>query len=92
MDLFSRKIVGWAVRDHMQVELASAAPTMAVNQQRPQDGWKGADPFRAIGRRRATHVGSGFDIDQSERLQTAPSVTSTAWYVSRDLNVDRTRI
>lgn len=37
MDLFSRKIVGWAVRDHMQVELASAALTMAVNQRRPQD-------------------------------------------------------
>ena len=29
MDLFSRKIVGWAMRDHMQVELASAALMMA---------------------------------------------------------------
>src|ERR1700757_526480 len=38
MDLFSRKIVGWAMRDHMQVELASAALTMAIRQQRPQDG------------------------------------------------------
>jgi putative transposase len=38
MDLFSRKIVGWAMRDHMQVELASAALTMAVCQQRPQAG------------------------------------------------------
>lgn len=38
MDLFSRKIVGWAMRDHMQVELASAALTMAVNQQRPPAG------------------------------------------------------
>lgn len=38
MDLFSRKIVGWAMRDHMQVELASAALTMALNQQRPQAG------------------------------------------------------
>lgn len=38
MDLFSRKIVGWAMRDHMQVELASAALTMAIKQQRPQDG------------------------------------------------------
>jgi transposase InsO family protein len=38
MDLFSRKIVGWAMRDHMQVELASAALTMAIQQQRPQDG------------------------------------------------------
>jgi transposase InsO family protein len=38
MDLFSRKIVGWAMRDHMQVELASAALMMAINQQRPQPG------------------------------------------------------
>jgi putative transposase len=38
MDLFSRKIVGWAMRDHMQVELASAALTMAIQQQRPQAG------------------------------------------------------
>jgi putative transposase len=38
MDLFSRKIVGWAMRDHMQVELASSALTMAVQQQRPQHG------------------------------------------------------
>ena len=38
MDLFSRKIVGWAMRDHMQVELASSALTMAIRQQRPQAG------------------------------------------------------
>lgn len=38
MDLFSRKIVGWAMRDHMQVDLASAALTMAINQHRPQAG------------------------------------------------------
>jgi putative transposase len=38
MDLFSRKIVGWAMRDHMQVELASSALTMAIRQQRPEPG------------------------------------------------------
>jgi len=38
MDLFSRKIVGWAMQDHMQVELASAALTMTIQQQRPQTG------------------------------------------------------
>jgi transposase InsO family protein len=38
MDLFSRKIVGWAMRDHMQAELASAALTMAIQQQRPRAG------------------------------------------------------
>src|SRR3954452_4490567 len=32
MDLFSRKIVGWAMRNHMQVELAPSALTMAVRQ------------------------------------------------------------
>lgn len=36
MDLFSRKIVGWAMRDHMQVELASSALTMAVRQRQPR--------------------------------------------------------
>ncbi len=29
MDLLSRKIVGWAMRDHIQIELASAALTTA---------------------------------------------------------------
>jgi transposase InsO family protein len=38
MDLFSRRIVGWAMRDTMQVELASAALTMAIQQRRPQVG------------------------------------------------------
>ena len=38
MDLFSRKIVGWAMRDHMQVELASSALAMAIQQQRPEAG------------------------------------------------------
>ena len=38
MDLFSRKIVGWAMRDHMQVELVSSALTMAIQQQRPEAG------------------------------------------------------
>jgi transposase InsO family protein len=35
MDIFSRKIVGWAMRDNMLVELVSAALTMAINQQCP---------------------------------------------------------
>ncbi|WP_130584453.1 IS3 family transposase, partial [Bradyrhizobium sp. Leo170] len=38
MDLFSRKIVGWAMRDHMRVELVSSALTMAIRQQRPAAG------------------------------------------------------
>jgi transposase InsO family protein len=38
MDLFSRKIVGWAMRDHMRVELVSSALSMAIRQQRPAAG------------------------------------------------------
>jgi putative transposase len=38
MDLFSRKIVGWCMRDHMRAELASSALTMAIQQQRPEPG------------------------------------------------------
>jgi putative transposase len=38
MDLFSRKIVGWAMRDHLRTELASSALTMALQRQRPAVG------------------------------------------------------
>lgn len=38
MDLFSRKIVGWAIRDHMRAELVSSALSMALRQQRPGAG------------------------------------------------------
>lgn len=38
MDLFSRKIVGWAMRDHLRTELASSALAMAIRQQHPGVG------------------------------------------------------
>jgi putative transposase len=38
MDLFSRKIVGWAMRDHLRTELASTALAMAITRQRPATG------------------------------------------------------
>jgi transposase InsO family protein len=38
LDLFSRKAVGWAMRDHMRTELPLAALTMAIQRQRPQPG------------------------------------------------------
>jgi putative transposase len=37
MDLFSRKIVGWAMHDCMHTKLASSALTMALRVQRPKD-------------------------------------------------------
>ena len=35
MDLYSRKIVGWAMRDHLRAELPLAALVMAIATQRP---------------------------------------------------------
>jgi putative transposase len=38
LDLFTRKIVGWAMRDHMRAELTTAALTMAIQRQKPSPG------------------------------------------------------
>ena len=38
LDLFTRKIVGWAMREHMQAELTIAALTMAIQRQKPPPG------------------------------------------------------
>ena len=38
LDLFSRKAVGWAMRDHLRTELPLAALTMALQRQRPAPG------------------------------------------------------
>jgi putative transposase len=38
MDLHTRKIVGWSMRDHLRAELAVAALTMAIQRQRPEPG------------------------------------------------------
>jgi putative transposase len=38
MDLYSRKIVGWAMQDHMGTELPLAALRMAISAQRPGPG------------------------------------------------------
>ncbi len=38
MDLYSRKIVGWSMRDHLRVELISEALKMAIASRRPAAG------------------------------------------------------
>ncbi len=38
LDLFTRKIVGWAMRDHMRAELTIATLTMAIQRQNPPPG------------------------------------------------------
>ena len=38
MDLHTRKVVGWSMRDHLRAELATAALLMAIQRQRPAPG------------------------------------------------------
>ena len=38
LDLATRKVVGWAMRDHLRSELATAALLMAIQRQRPAPG------------------------------------------------------
>jgi hypothetical protein len=38
MDLYSRRIVGWAMTDHLRAELPLAALRMAISAQRPGAG------------------------------------------------------
>lgn len=38
LDLFSRRVVGWAVADHLKADLVCEAMTMALTQQRPDGG------------------------------------------------------
>ena len=38
LDLFTRKIVGWAMRDHIRAELAIAALATAIQRQKPPPG------------------------------------------------------
>jgi putative transposase len=38
LDVFSRRIVGWAMADHMRTELVTDALAMAIHQRRPSSG------------------------------------------------------
>lgn len=37
MDVFSRRIVGWSMENHLRTELVLSALTMALNQRKPED-------------------------------------------------------
>jgi putative transposase len=38
LDWFTRKVIGWAMRDHMRAELTIAALTMAIQRRHPAAG------------------------------------------------------
>ncbi|WP_221284439.1 IS3 family transposase [Deinococcus humi] len=57
MDLYSRKIVGWAMHERLETVLVTAALHMAVYRRRPGAVRRGtARPCAAIGTARATHT------------------------------------
>jgi transposase InsO family protein len=39
LDLYSRRVVGWAMADHMEASLVEDALKMALRQRQPQAGW-----------------------------------------------------
>ena len=38
LDLFSRRVIGWSMADHLRTELPLAALTMALGQRKPEEG------------------------------------------------------
>jgi putative transposase len=63
LDLFTRKIVGWSMRDHLRADLAIAALSMAIQRQRPAPGPihhfdRGSQYFAADYRKALTESGS----------------------------------
>ena len=65
IDLYSRKLVGWAIADHMRTELATAALDMAIANRRPPAGV-----------RRLTYCGGGQRPRWTPTTWTGQSVLS----------------
>ncbi|SFF29532.1 Integrase core domain-containing protein [Methylobacterium sp. 13MFTsu3.1M2] len=72
LDLATRKIVGWSMRDHMRAELSVAASMMAAQRQRPAAGLichsdRGSQYAAEAYRRQLSGTGA------------KPSMSRTAW-------------
>jgi transposase InsO family protein len=71
LDLATRKIVGWSMRDHMRVELTLAALSMAVQRQRPAPGLVHHSD-------RGSQYAAGAYIDQLAAIGAVGSMSRTA--------------
>ena len=71
LDLATRKIVGWSMRDHMRVELTLAALSMAVQRQRPAPGLVHHSD-------RGSQYAAGTYIDQLAEIGAVGSMSRTA--------------
>ena len=80
LDLFSRKAIGWAMREQLLTELPLAAPTMALQRQRPAPGllhhsdrgrqYASADYRKALNRQRL-HSAIGYITPEQAERQAA---------------------
>ena len=71
LDLATRKIVGWSMRDHMRTELTLTALLMAVQRQRPRPGLIHHSD-------RGSQYAAGPYIDQLAAIDAIPSMSRTA--------------
>lgn len=71
MDLATRKIVGWAMRDHMRTELTLAALLMAAQRQRPAPGLIHHSD-------RGSQFAAGAYVDQLAAIGAVASMSRTA--------------
>ncbi|WP_414899190.1 IS3 family transposase [Sphingomonas sp. Leaf10] len=70
LDLATRKIVGWAMRDHMRTELPLAAMMMAAQRQRPAPGL-------ICHSDRGSQYAAGAYVDYLSAIHAAPSMSRT---------------
>ena len=70
LDVATRKIVGWAMRDHMRTELALSALMMAVQRQRPPRGLIHHSD-------RGSQFASQASVDQLAAVGAVPSMSRT---------------
>ena len=74
LDLFTRKVVGWAMREHMRAELTIAALTMAIQRQRP-----GASLIYHSDRGSQYAAGEYRDILQAAAITQSMSRKANCW-------------
>jgi len=72
MDLFSRKIVGWSMADHLRTELVGDALTMAITRRRPRK-----DPCGGDGLLHHSDRGSQYAGDDYQGLLAAHGITAS---------------
>ena len=72
LDLATRKIVGWSMRDHMRTELPLAAlddgRAAATTGRRPHLPFRSRQPIRIRGVRQATHCDESETLDEPDGM------------------------